>query len=437
MDKVKVALALLKKYHFWVMTLGVLLVGFIGWFLAKKKLWDEYKANKSQIEQRFEAMKRIRSDPEAKNEDWIKGVEIETTALKDKVALAWKKVYIEQRDHVLKWPETLAYRKSFEEAGLTGEIAPQALEEYRNYIREEFPHLLAIVDAQDYGHAKESVGRKPAAKGAAEAPAGEEFIVIWDAKNQEQVDKQLIWDRIPTSDEVRETQENLWVYEALLKIIGGPKIPGSVNEFASGNYNAKVKRIEELLIGKDAASVFQDGMAEGRKEIETPQGATAATEGTPSAGPTEKVVEGRYVDEKGTALPPTPPGTPAPTTEFKRMPVVMKLIMDERELTRLLVACANSPLPVEVRQFRVHTIHTAKQVARGGSSGSATGPDKNEWGPHDVSVDLRGIIYIFNPPDPTKLGPAAALNEVADATADAKGAPAAGAAVPSTPEPTQ
>ena len=435
MDKVKVALAWLKKYHFWVMTLGVLLVGFVGWFMAKKTLWDQYLANKSQIEQRFEAMKKISSDPESKNEDWIKGVETETAALKDKVALAWKKVYIEQRDHVLKWPETLVYRATFEQAGLTGEIAHPALEEYRNYIREEFPRLAGDRRCPRLSSC-ERIGRQEAGGQGAEAPAEEEFIVIWDTKNQEQVDRQLVWDRTPTSDEVREAQENLWVYQALLKIIGGPKIPGSLNERASGNYNAKVKRIEDLLIGKDAAPLFQAGMAEGQKEIEKPEGATVSTEAV-AASATEKAVEGRYVDEKGTTLPPTPPGTAAPTTEFKRMPVVMKLIIDERELTRLLVACANSPLPVEVRQFRVHSNHTVTQAARGGSSGRGTGQEKNEPGPYDVSVELLGIIYIFNPPDPTKLGPAAALNEVADATADAKAAPAAGAAAPAANEPTQ
>ncbi len=42
-------------------------------------------------------------------------------------------------------------------------------------------------------------------------------------------------------------QEDLWVYQALLKIID------NLNDRATGNYNAKVKEIQSLLIGGEAA----------------------------------------------------------------------------------------------------------------------------------------------------------------------------------------
>ncbi len=76
----------------------------------------------------------------------------------------------------------------------------------------------------------------------------------------------------------------------------------------------------------------------------SPQGPTPGAPGQPT-----KSDEGRYVDDKGMPL---TAGSTAPP-EFKRMPVYMQLLIDQREIARLLVECANSPLPIEVRQFRV------------------------------------------------------------------------------------
>ncbi len=74
----------------------------------------------------------------------------------------------------------------------------------------------------------------------------------------------------------------------------------------------------------------------------------AATPGMPP-GQAKAADEGRYVDEKGMPL---VAGAAAPP-EFKRMPIFMQLLFDQREISRLLVECANSPLPIEVRQLRV------------------------------------------------------------------------------------
>ncbi len=74
-------------------------------------------------------------------------------------------------------------------------IPRQALEEYRNYSREEFPRLLAIVDAKNYRNVKE---QSPSSKPAADAPSEHrDYKVIWDVHSQEVVDHQLNWDTTP------------------------------------------------------------------------------------------------------------------------------------------------------------------------------------------------------------------------------------------------
>ncbi len=120
---------------------------------------------------------------------------------------------------------------------------------------------------------------------------------------------------------------------------------------------------------------------------------------------------GRYLDAEGR---PTGAGA-SEQGPFKRMPVYLELVIDEREIPKLLVECANSPLPVEVRQLRINP------DASSGSSSKATAPGQaaeiQGVGSYDVPVQICGIIYIYNPPDTAKLGSG-------EAPADAAAAPA-------------
>jgi hypothetical protein len=138
----------------------------------------------------------------------------------------------------------------------------------------------------------------------------------------------------------------------------------------------------------------------------------AGEEGGIRPGGTGKVFDDRrYVDERGE---PMPAGSPNPA-EFKRMPVLMRLFMDQREIAKLLVGLANSPLPVDIRQLRINTkmqgfnnplpkrFGVVQDTGRRTSSVINRGDRSSEeaaQNPYDVAVEMHGIIYIFNPPDP-------------------------------------
>jgi hypothetical protein len=96
------------------------------------------------------------------------------------------------------------------------------------------------------------------------------------------------------------------------------------------------------------------------------------------------------------------PGGVAHNEQFKRMPIYMRLMMDQREITRLLAACANSPLPVEVRQLRINPESRDAAQKRPAAAEGATSP--TSVGAYDELVEIHGLIYIYNPPDPAKLG---------------------------------
>jgi hypothetical protein len=235
--------------------------------------------------------------------------------------------------------------------------------------------------------------------------------VQWE--NQEAVQKALDFtgNSAPTSLEIRLRQEDYWVYQALLNIIrktndAAPHVP-------------YIKAIEDLALGAKAADLYAKGMESGRID----KIVVADSEGA-APPPVESLVppadggaapapdEGRYLQKDGTAL---PAGT-AQAEQFKRLPVYLKLVMDQREINRLLTECANYPLPVEVRQLRIMPSGgTSQPAARGAQSGPApTAPGAPRPGEaYDVSVEISGIIYLFNPPDPTKLGAGAAETQSA------------------------
>ena len=144
--------------------------------------------------------------------------------------------------------------------------------------------------------------------------------------------------------------------------------------------------------------------------------------------------------------------------EYHLMPFRLVLKLDPHYLDRLLVACRNSPLPIEVQQVRM-----GSQVSGGGiaSSGGLVGgknllsqryaSSSSEHGDagsaasagltnvqHDRTegVDIRGVVYLLNKPRPEKLhlnanGEAAGSEEQA-ATLSAE-TPSAPPADPKTP----
>jgi hypothetical protein len=175
----------------------------------------------------------------------------------------------------------------------------------------------------------------------------------------------------------------------------------------------------------------------------------------------QRLIDGRYVDNKGEPLrfDPTYPYAKHPYAEFKIMPIRMDLVVDQRRLPNLLVACANSNMPIEVRRVRIAKTQggTLDLGAGGGGaaprrgglemggmmpprSRAAAGPgrlggegpggaavEKDDTGSLDIPVEIYGIIYIYNPPDRTKLGTGTASAE--------KPPEAAAPAVPATPAP--
>jgi hypothetical protein len=280
-----------------------------------------------------------------------------------------------------------------------------------------------------------------------------DFLVIW-------ADQQLIRDELaprstPSSKRIWKTQEDLWVYEALLQIVANTNKKAGADRFS----NAAVRVIESLEVGRTAALASRgkgrieivatapaegglEGEAGGYAERGMEMGAEGMGErggrggmegyggemggyggeggrggmGTDGAAADAELFNNRYVDAAGAAI--ADPGDGSLTafgTEFKRLPVRMRLWMDQRWLPQLVAECANAPLQVEVQEVR---INPADDGGGGGGYGRGGGGFGREGGgggygsgaaatnvemapepePNMKTIVLQGTVYIFNPP---------------------------------------
>lgn len=423
MDKVKPILALLKKHHFWVLLALVVFLGLAIYSMAASDLQARYEARSRQLDSALQQAQAIRQQSDHPNEDRINN---------------WKKVHDQQRQRVLDGWRTL-YNKQKEEnpwpAGLgddfrrmietlpdpDAEIPPNFRDTYQYFIPKEIEPLFLIVDYRRTETTPPAEGEAPGQPGGVRPTERTIGVVDWNAGNREEVRRSFDFRTTPSSLQVRLAQEDYWVYQALLTIIK------NTNGGATTQSAAAVKAIETIAIGQkavssihltggtasvaSAAATASTSRGDSRRDPSAPQ---APTEGTDAA-----LLENRYVDED---LRPLPTLEAAPYAEFKMMPIWMKLDIDQRKIPDLLVQCANSTMPVEVRQLRINpggsgAASRSSGTASGGiggafggrgggrnerSTSTITGPTE-EANPYHVTVELCGIIYIYKPPDLEKL----------------------------------
>jgi hypothetical protein len=501
MDKVKMVLAVLKKHHFWVLSAVIVVVALVSWAKATADLTSRFKARKTEIDGKFTAMQGICEQPNHPNAGVINAIKKKTGDLKDNVHKAWRVLYEEQKKNNQLPEVSKTFKAAFEALQKpTDELPPAERDAYRYFLRNYFPTLLDLID---YRH---PVEQKPGEVGAAAADfaaprrgfdrrgsrdrgvprmgvggrdsgdqAGVEMvgIVDWNEADRSRLESRLIWTTTPNTLEVRLKQEDLWVYEALLRVIK------NTNAGATMHRQAAVKAIDALEIGRDAAlgaqssrSTFSlgsdasSGGPAGPGVDRGAAGAAAATRtGTSDSGAgavdmTADLLSGRYVDAEGKPL---AADAKHPYAEFKMMPIRMLLFIDQTKIPKLLVECANSNMPIEVQAVRLRpgsvtsldlgalTAAAVAQAAptddfagsrgrgrrgrgyspdgrpsRGDTSSSALGPS-DEKTSIDLPIEIQGIIYIFNPPDMEKLG-----TGTGTAGQEPPAAPAATGAAPAT-----
>ncbi|MBC7352228.1 MAG: hypothetical protein H5U08_07705 [Thermogutta sp.] len=486
MNQLQPILAAIKKWGFWVICSLAVLIGLGVWFVAQQSVQASIKARKEQLEGLKSQVSGVQ--PGSPNAQVIEATKKKIEELKADVYQAWVSMYAAQKEKN-KWPAALGqeFLNWVNQPGRKfGDPIPERFREiYLNFIDQHFPTLFEIINLRrpkgtdlkrlgsiramsgpggygmagyggspGYPGAVSTVGEEglgagypgtgypgaayPGATGAG-APAQVEMegIVEWNPQNIAAIKQRFAWVKVPTSEEIWNAQEDLWVYEALLRIIA------KTNEGATGPHNAAVKRINAIEIGPDAARYLASSVAAAMPTGSGSMGSPgSAPMGSGPVGPEAAGGEygsgygapgttlyGRYVDADGKPL---PPGSPQPFAEFKMMPIRMDLVVDQRKLDQLLVNCVNSDMPIRITRVLVRPSQASMGQPGGpmgyggmvntmsesyGEETAGPGYATSSYGTgtpgatttsatsnYDVPVIIEGIIYIFNPPNIEELG---------------------------------
>jgi hypothetical protein len=230
-------------------------------------------------------------------------------------------------------------------------------------------------------------------------PIVDDSVVLWNPQNQDEILKThygfTMRSALPTTLDVLYAQEDYWVLNSIMQIIRNTnRIVGTKGDLedAQARHDAVVKYIDFVRIGRSAyglagtvtpvgrsATNMSDMAGSGGEGVGAPA-PTAGGEGSagatpiPGGGSADGAGMGmesllardpainRYVDDKYQPLAPdrlrgalksqTPED--ALLAVAKRMPVRIRVVLDQRKLNVLLAQCGNSKLPVEIRQVRIN-----------------------------------------------------------------------------------
>jgi hypothetical protein len=316
------------------------------------------------------------------------------------------------------------------------DLAQALKEEYRNFIEEELQSFAKIIGTEWRAVATGTDASGAGAMGLGAMPGGysgdggvpgfpggmqqtdaygnplgalDTSIVRWDPANQQELLNThfgfIPLTRLPTTLEILYAQEDFWVLTNLMNIIK------KTNGDATAHHEAAIKHLEFVRIGRSAAGQAGQinllGMAPGAMTagamptdggMAMPSGDGAAPDmaatGSPDGGTAGATgdgygvslalrdpAEGRYVDDKYQpltaarlrgALTSTAPED-AMLAVAKRMPVRIRVWIDQRRLNLLIAECGNSELPVEVRQVRINRPPAAPGAMGMGGMGGMSG----------------------------------------------------------------
>jgi hypothetical protein len=289
-------------------------------------------------------------------------------------------------------------------------------------------------------------------------------VLVWRPEDQKRLLASFTWDKPPSTTKVRLAQEELWVYGLLCDAIR------RINEGSTALFDSRITTVDEVAVGYLAAEDQPGGEGTGRViasrqpadapgmgefDAEPPAGdpgldmAEGQPQGRPpnprfsgggdgldgpgfrsfapppgmgegmeggeteaSLTPDDMLKQWIYVDFNGRPLT-APELATAPDAQLVHlMPFVMRLVMDQRQIDRLLADLAASPVPIDVRQVRINP--SAQGAGGEGRFGGprAGGFDMPAGGggqgerrrPFDVTVELRGTVGLATPPNPAAVG---------------------------------
>lgn len=469
MDQLKPAIEFCKKQYFWILLSLLSLVSIAGFVMTKMSLAAQLKTQQSLVESKYSSVQEVASKASTHpNENSHKEMDRIVGVIAEDVRKAWELQYLRQVK-IMQWPNSLGpdfvalvdkYRPiETLQFPLTQEpLGVPYRERFRDYVDPLFPRLAKIIganweatvdDITPGGAAGGGIGGGgigaptgsgggrmsgpggmdpggmlggPDGSAGANGIVGPKPLVYWQPSSQRELMQNVLWwhdkKKVPSTLEILYTQEDLWIIEGLMNIIKATN--GDVQE----SFQASIKEIEFLRIGKSAVgragtltslgSTGNMGMGMGGSggssgmpmpgggddaDAQMDMGSSGSSAPAPGSGGMEGMLDGAM---DGTAATPSAPDpaagryvdtafqpiagemlrtvvssgalnpTDAPLAVAKRVPVRMRFKMDQRKLNRLLTECGNADLLFEIRQVRINT-EAHGDVGMGGMMGGSGG----------------------------------------------------------------
>lgn len=490
MDQLKIIIKKIRKFGFWVFFGISLILTMLIWNMVVGSLTNTRDERTRKIDSSFKEMGAITSQANLPTGSVVTQKKIEVKEQSKNVFASWETFYAHQKKYNV-WPITdVKYVDEFKTAGekkyKSGRyyrIEDIAREHYWDRIK---VYVKELKKKYDIKRPKENlVLDGSAGTGIRTAGAGPSTVrvsdlrddqmdgtIFWNDANFQFLERRLSWKVRPETEEVIVGQEDLWVYEALLRIIQ------KTNEGWS-EFSVPIKEIVEIAIAQDALKGFDDAAERivDLKSLETfrmaagmGQGGEGMSAQDAYAKTTEEVTltrqekmelqlyDERYVDRSGNPLTAQDFKEKPPAVEYKMLPIRMSLVINQRFIGDLLVHCANSSMPVEVRQLSFNPgmgkkfnltdeeAETSRRstgaiLPRTGRRDRSTEPSAyasrtaedeaqplettrrdtrylSVMGPEDVELELLGMIYIFNPPETSKMPSLKEENEAETSAGD-------------------
>ncbi len=478
MEQVRVALAWITKHHFWLLSALAVLLTTAVWYLAAGDLEKRKQDNLTKIKGAFSKQQQVSSRPYHANESFNNAQQEQIAALADETKQIWQELYDRQRKDVLVWPKQLppGFLRDIEQKQFGDEIDRARCDQYTQYIARRYPDLPKIINANELddkasgggfgggefggrGGGRGGFGGRGGGFGNLGArqemefdeqgnPIEVDYTVYWDEADQGRIKADLDWPTTQSYWRIWVTQEDLWVYETMLRAIA------ATNEAkgADRQSNAAITDIAALEVGSDAASQSRTsgrikrlesgssmmagsdfggdmesrggggfpGAMEGRMGGGDFGGLGGGADGAPGDAQEKALrLSGRYIDAEGKPIAVAPDEEPLLPDAFgqamKQLPVRMVLRMDTRWLTQLTSELANADLQIKVTEIRVNPLNVEGGSGGGEFGGRSGGRGGGAFGggfgsgnqeilafdrkPYMKNVIIQGVVLIFNPPD--------------------------------------
>lgn len=279
-DQIRPYVAVLAKYHFWILAALVPLVLLPLLFMGTGKIDKEIAGRKQEIDGRVSSLAGVKGIAPHPNERWAEAVDAQTQKIRAETLAEWKRFWQDQAA-LREWPKRLGddFIKAITSLKPGGSLNRQMLLRYQNLVPELVRTLPARMGADDLmveGATQAGPGPEgmPGFRGPLAGPPGGDFgprpgmggppaaaaggsraLVQWAQTDQARLLDSFRFDTkekrcgkdVITTAQVLLAQEELWVYGVLCDVIR------KLNAGADGPFSAPIGSVLEIAVGYPAA----------------------------------------------------------------------------------------------------------------------------------------------------------------------------------------